>query len=239
MTAAPALGGGLFGDGGLPPGGRRLHDNGLRQQGWPFGALPPKSYGLIYIDPPWEQEFFGAETGVEKAPQKHYACMSLDAIKALPVGQLAGPDCFIVMWSLWNFVGPGVAGDVLRAWGFEPKSGGGWFKLTANDKAAFGTGYGFRGCCEPFLTGSIGAPKVVSKSERNGFTTYIDAPEGMAFNALLAKLRQHSRKPDEMRAVLERMFPHVRRAELFAREKSHGWDVWGNETEKFSVEAAR
>lgn len=230
MTTAPSL----FGDGGLPPLGRRLRDNGVRPVDWPFGNLPPKSYGLIYIDPPWEQEFFGAETGIQKAPQRHYDCMPLDDIKALPVGGLAAADCFVVLWSMWNFVAPGLASDVLRAWGFAPKSGGAWFKLTAKDKVAFGTGYGFRGCCEPFLTASIGAPKAASKSERNGFTTYINPPDGMAFNALLAKLREHSRKPDEMRAALERMFPHVRRAELFARAQSPGWDVWGNETEKFT-----
>lgn len=222
----------LFGD--APLAGRRLRGGGAALPNWPFGGLAAKSYGLILVDPPWAQEFYGAESGVKKAPQRHYACMSLDAIKALPVGQLAAADCFVVMWTMWNFVAPGYASDVLRAWGFTPKSGGAWLKLTSGGKVAFGTGYGFRGCCEPFLTASIGAPKIKSRSERNGVAQYIDAPADLEFDALLGRLRQHSRKPDEMRAALERMFPHVRRCDLFARQQAPGWEVWGDETDKFS-----
>ncbi|WP_038527991.1 MT-A70 family methyltransferase [Azospirillum argentinense] len=199
---------------------------------WPFGDLRPFSYGLIYADPPWRQEMYSEETGTRKAPQAHYACMPLDEIKALPVGHLAAPDCYIVMWSLWNFVAPGYATNTLQAWGFAPKSGGSWHKVTKHGKAAMGTGYGFRGCCEPFLTGSIGKPKVHSRGERNGFTTDVDAD--FELNALLAQAREHSRKPEEMREALERMFPDVRKVELFSRRPAcDRWDVWGNETAKF------
>lgn len=190
---------------------------------WPFGDLCPLSYGVILIDPPWKQEFHSQETGTKKAPQAHYDCMPLDAIKALPVGHLAAPDCFIVMWSMWNFVAPGFATDVLRAWGFEPKSGGSWQKMTRHGKQAFGTGYGFRGSCEPFLTGAMGRPQIRSRSERNG---------------IVAEAREHSRKPDAMHEALERMFPDVRRCELFAREDRPGWDCWGDELGKFPAKGA-
>lgn len=201
---------------------------------WPFGTLRPLSYGLIYIDPPWLQEMY-SEAGEKKAPQTHYDCMPLDEIKALPVGHLAGQDCFIVMWSMWNFVAPGYATDTLKAWGFQPKSGGAWFKLTKNDKQSFGTGYGFRGCSEPFLTGAIGKPKVRSRSERNGIITEFDIDADMALDAIITKLREHSRKPDEMREALERMFPNVPKCEIFARQRRAGWDVWGNQADKFEV----
>lgn len=190
---------------------------------WPFAPLRPLCYGVILIDPPWRQEFYGQETGTKKAPQAHYGCMDLEAIKAMPVGQLAGGDCFIVMWSLWNFVAPGYATDVLRAWGFVPKSGGAWFKETKHGKQAFGTGYGFRGACEPFLTGAIGRPKIKSHSERN---------------AILGTLREHSRKPDSMHESLERMFPDVPRCEIFARTRRPGWDAWGNQVDMFPAEAS-
>ena len=46
----------------------------------------------------------------------------------------------------------------------------------------------------------------------------------------LSEIRtQHSKKPDEIRNRIMRMFPEKNKIELFAREKTEGWDVWGNE----------
>ncbi|PWC51715.1 hypothetical protein TSA6c_17300 [Azospirillum sp. TSA6c] len=199
--------------------------------GWYWGDLKPRAYGLIYIDPPWEQEMFSAETGIKKAPQAKYDCMSLEEIQALPIAQLAAPNCFVVMWTLWNFVAPGYGTDVLRAWMAEPKSGGAWFKLTKNDKVSMGTGYGFRGCSEPFLTAAYGAPKVRSHRERNGIVTEIEVDAALELDALVAQLREHSRKPEEMREALERMFPDVPKVEVFARERRPGWDAWDNQVD--------
>lgn len=38
----------------------------------------------------------------------------------------------------------------------------------------------------------------------------------------------HSRKPDKMREMIERV-SYEPRLELFARMQVHGWDCWGNE----------
>jgi N6-adenosine-specific RNA methylase IME4 len=53
-------------------------------------------------------------------------------------------------------------------------------------------------------------------------------------NLILAPIRDHSRKPDQMRADIERLFPGPY-AELFARERAPGWDRFGNELDKFSA----
>jgi N6-adenosine-specific RNA methylase IME4 len=42
---------------------------------------------------------------------------------------------------------------------------------------------------------------------------------------------RHSTKPTEIRNRIVRMFPTQRKIELFARNTSEGWDVWGNEVE--------
>ena len=44
---------------------------------------------------------------------------------------------------------------------------------------------------------------------------------------------EHSRKPDRVRQYLERAYPEAHRLEMFARERAHGWDAWGAETDKF------
>jgi N6-adenosine-specific RNA methylase IME4 len=53
---------------------------------------------------------------------------------------------------------------------------------------------------------------------------------------IVEPLREHSRKPDRVRADIEAMFdgPYV---ELFARSQRPGWDSWGNETQKFEEAA--
>jgi N6-adenosine-specific RNA methylase IME4 len=47
--------------------------------------------------------------------------------------------------------------------------------------------------------------------------------------SLLAQRREHSRKPEEAFAVLEKLFGPVSRIELFARQRRAGWAAWGNE----------
>jgi N6-adenosine-specific RNA methylase IME4 len=46
-----------------------------------------------------------------------------------------------------------------------------------------------------------------------------------------APRRQHSRKPDEAYARIERMYPDLPKIELFARSRRPGWSAWGNEVE--------
>jgi site-specific DNA-methyltransferase (adenine-specific) len=47
---------------------------------------------------------------------------------------------------------------------------------------------------------------------------------------IISPVREHSRKPDEARQGLERLFGEVSRIELFARERVPGWTPWGLET---------
>ena len=107
----------------------------------------------------------------------------------------------------------------MAAWGFAYKTGGAWVKRTATGKAAFGTGYLLRSATEPFLIGTIGNPKIRSRSVRNLI-------EGLR--------REHSRKPPEARAMIDKLLPDVWACELFAREPWPGRDVWGDQTARFA-----
>ena len=48
---------------------------------------------------------------------------------------------------------------------------------------------------------------------------------------VIAHLEQHSKKPGEVRDKIIKLMGDLPRIELFAREKTPGWDVWGNEVE--------
>lgn len=48
---------------------------------------------------------------------------------------------------------------------------------------------------------------------------------------IVTERQKHSKKPEEARKRIEEMFPKSSKIELFAREKSNGWDCFGNEVE--------
>lgn len=206
--------------------------------------FPPGQYGVIYADPPWLYEMH-SEKGEEKGAQGQYAGMSFDQLAALrdQVLWATAPHAVLFMWTTWAALegGPDFmkqSMDLMRLWGFNRKTGGHWSKLTSTGKQAFGTGYIFRTADEPFILGTIGSPVIKNKSTRNMLYTG-DVPEdlsqlGINIHALR---REHSRKPDEMADLLTDLFdgPYL---ELFARTKRPGWEVWGNETDKFSSTAS-
>ncbi|MGD9862552.1 MAG: MT-A70 family methyltransferase [Pseudodonghicola sp.] len=194
---------------------------------WPFGDLTPMKYGRIVADPAWSYAM-RSPAGYGKSPEAHYATMSAEAIKALPVSHLAAPDCYLFLWSTWPHLR--VALEVMAAWGFAYVTGGSWHKVTRTGKSAFGTGYVLRSSTEPFLVGKIGRPMIASRSVRNVILAPEDIPDGIE-----AIRQEHSRKPVEMRQMTELLLPHAHACELFAREAWEGHDVWGNEVGKFEV----
>ncbi|MFE3838866.1 MT-A70 family methyltransferase [Pseudogemmobacter sonorensis] len=192
---------------------------------WPFGSLTPLKYGALLADPPWAYSM-RSEKGHAKSPEAHYPTMPLEQIKALPVSELAGKDCYLFLWSTWPHVPQAL--EVMAAWGFDYVTGGSWTKRTVNWNVAMGTGYVLRSATEPFLVGRIGRPSIASRSERNVLLAPEDVPDSIE-----AIRREHSRKPVQMREMIDRLLPQSYFCELFAREAWEGHDVWGNEAEKF------
>lgn len=195
--------------------------------GWPFGELIPLRYGAILADPPWAYEM-RSDKGHAKSPEAHYQTMPLDDIKALPVDQLAGPDCYLFMWSTWPHLPAAL--EVMAAWGFIYITGGSWTKRSKEWKPCFGTGYVLRSATEPFLVGKLGRPRPASRSVRNLIASEVP-------DSIEAIRREHSRKPVQMRELVEALVPDAPRCELFGREAWPGADVWGNQIATFSEAA--
>ena len=61
---------------------------------------------------------------------------------------------------------------------------------------------------------------------------------GMERTLLEATVREHSRKPDEFFALVEKLTPGSK-IELFAREPREGWAAWGAEVDKFAGVTSR
>jgi N6-adenosine-specific RNA methylase IME4 len=194
---------------------------------WPFGDLRPFSFDLVELDPAWRYKLWSAK-GEAKSPQAHYPTMSLEEVKALRVGDLVAPEGVVILWCTWPLVAIGAHVEVLNAWGMQPVTGGGWSKRTVNGKSQWGTGYVARSLHEPYIIARLKGAKWIGAS----FPNLVETLEAEAIDGLA---REHSRKPDEFYALVEKAWPEARRASLFSRQRRKGWEVWGNEVDKFGV----
>lgn len=184
---------------------------------WPFGDLPPLSFEVVVADPPWRFRTWG-EHNQRKSASRHYPLMMTQDIAELPIGELAQKDCLLLLWATAPMLPQALS--VMTGWGFKYKSQMMWRKVTANGKVRMGTGYWARTMHECILMGSIGNP--------SKFSAFPSCFDGIA--------REHSRKPDEFFALVEKHTKGLRRVEVFSREARPGWNQWGNETGKFNTQ---
>jgi N6-adenosine-specific RNA methylase IME4 len=203
---------------------------------WPFAPLKMFGYGAILADPPWAYAMY-SEKGYAKAPEAQYATLSDKEILALPVNDLAQRDCLLVLWATWPRLD--FAHQVVKAWGFRHVTGGAWIKRTRHGCLRWGTGYSLRSVCEPFIVARMGQPQASGATVPNavGWREPIDFREigGITIEGLA---REHSRKPPQMRDIVELLSPHAFRCELFGREAWPGNEVWGWEAGKFDAATA-
>ena len=190
----------------------------------PFTGLRKWAYGVIYADPAWDYETW-SDKGKDRSASKHYDVMGLEAMKELPVRDLAAKDCVLLMWTTDTHLFQ--SRELMAAWGFEYKTVGfHWAKVQpgrldrpVGDPGAFfmGMGHWTRANPEICLLGVRGKPKRKSGGVRR---------------LIVSELREHSRKPDEAYDRIEKLVdgPYV---ELFSRTERPGWDSWGNQVGLF------
>jgi N6-adenosine-specific RNA methylase IME4 len=97
----------------------------------------------------------------------HYQSMTLDQIAAFGarhVLPLAADCCVLFMWATWPLIALGSIADIIRAWGFEPKTAGFvWVKtVNSGDGLRWGNGYWTRSNSEPCLLATRGAPQRIA-----------------------------------------------------------------------------
>lgn len=174
-------------------------------------AMPTGPFRVIVSDPPWNYEKrAGDATHRSDLP---YPPMTTEAICALEVGKLAHDEgCVLWLWTTNAFMRD--AFRVLDAWGFQEKTILTWVK----DR--FVNGDWLRGQTEHCILAVRGKPPFGPLTNE---TTVLHGP-----------LREHSRKPDEFYALVEKLCPGSK-VEMFCRQPREGWAKWGAETEKFEA----
>lgn len=182
-----------------------------------FHGLPLRSYGAIMADPPWAYTTWaGEETVPHRTQEAPYRTMTANDLSMLPVAMLAKPDCVLFLWTISSHLDQ--AFPLAEAWGFKYKAKGfEWFKRTIDGKSfRMGMGKWTRQETETCLIFTRGKPGRRSAGVRQ---------------AIEAVPRGHSRKPDEIYGLIERLVagPYV---ELFAKYRRIGWSGWGDQYPK-------
>jgi N6-adenosine-specific RNA methylase IME4 len=167
--------------------------------------LPEGVFEVIAIDPPWN---YGREYDPESSRVAN-PYPEMTQTQLLEINIPSAKDSVLFLWTTHAFIFD--AKELLDKWGFTYKACLVW------DKQKIGMGAWFRMQCEFCLVGIKGKPIWNNTVWRD----IIDEPR-----------REHSRKPD----IFYKMVDEItvgRKLEYFSRDKRNGWEVFGNETEKF------
>ncbi|HNR65452.1 MAG TPA: MT-A70 family methyltransferase [Atribacterota bacterium] len=172
--------------------------------------LPIELYDVIYSDPPWRYEHVKNSNDSIEA---HYPTMDLEEIKAMKVP--AAENTVLLLWVTSPKLEEGL--QVLNAWGFNYRSSMIWDKSgIESGKNWIGMGYWFRGQHELLLVGVKGK--------------FSPPKEEFRFPSIYREFKtEHSKKPEFIYEMIEKMFPGHKYLELFARNTRENWRSWGNE----------
>lgn len=165
--------------------------------------FPNKKYQIIYADPPWNYRHCASKS---RRVENQYPTMSLEEIKTLNVP--AGENCILYLWATAPKLQEAL--EVLVSWGFDYRTCLVW------DKEIIGMGYWFRGQHELLLVGVKGKMSPPEQSLR-------------VSSVYKERRSKHSKKPNKIRRLINQWYPNKTKIELFARQKTPSWDVWGNE----------
>jgi N6-adenosine-specific RNA methylase IME4 len=163
-----------------------------------------QKFGCIYADPPWK---YGNQS-TRASTDNHYQTMTVEQVCEMPVGNLAAADAHLHLWTTNAFLFD--AKQVIEAWGFEYRSCFVWVK------PQMGIGNYWRVSHEFLLLGIRGNAKRFASRSLTSWGAFDRS--------------KHSRKPDEIRQMVERASPGPY-LEIFGREPVPGWTVFGNEIE--------
>ena len=146
---------------------------------------------------------------------KHYPTQSKDWIKNLDVKNITEENSCIFLWVTDAHMKEGI--EVIESWGFKYVTVAFiWEKVSKNGITVANLGSWTMKNYEICLFGTRG--RMLQYKKCNNI-----------YQKVVAERTKHSKKPNIVRENIIKLFPNLSRIELFARQKTEGWDVWGNE----------
>lgn len=185
-----------------------------------------KRYSVIYADPPWETTAGAAPGGYKIVNGKQiwnhdkaktrplaYPTMTVEEISEMDITGLAADDAHLYLWTTNGYLP--YAFDVIKSWGFKYSTTLVWAKNGGGLGGAFKITTEFLLFCR---RGKLKTNETIRGTWFNAKRHYVNG------------YPKHSKKPFFFHHLIERVSPGPY-LELFARERTAGWDVWGNEVE--------
>jgi N6-adenosine-specific RNA methylase IME4 len=199
---------------------RKKKLNPLINMGLKYPELPNKKFEVIYADPPWD---YGGKSQFDKTLNKKenpeykkkiflstssfkYPTMKLRELINIPVQTIADNNCILFMWSTNPQLEQSI--QLGKSWGFEYKTVAFVWNKMKHNPGQYTMSY-----CELCLLFKKG--KIPKRNARN-IKQLVNIPR-----------KEHSKKPNEIRKYINKIFPSQNKIELFARSKNDGWESWG------------
>lgn len=173
--------------------------------------FPDKKYNIIYADPAWEM----GEVNEKRVLVPSYDTMRDDDVYNLPLSSIAEDNCALFLWSINSKLPQAINFMQINNFRYVGVAFC-WVKTsrkTGIPNCRMAGNYTLQGI-ELCLLGIKGKMKTMDRTVRQ---------------VQMSPREHHSKKPDNIRVEIIRLFGDLPRIELFARQKTEGWDVWGNE----------
>lgn len=170
--------------------------------------IPDGRFQTIVIDPPWPMKKIERDARPEQY-EFDYPVMTEEELEDFPLPEFAADDCHLYLWTTHRFLP--MALHLAEHWGFRYQCMLAWIKNVG--MTPFSWMYSF----EPILFCKQGSLPLKVMGKRLDFN---------------AKVRKHSRKPDEFYDLVKKVSPGPR-IDIFSREVRKGFKQYGNDTEQF------
>jgi N6-adenosine-specific RNA methylase IME4 len=165
---------------------------------------PVDKYRIVYADPPWS--YGNTQPDYHTEQRDHYPVMEFQAICDLPVKEWIEDNAVLFLWVTSPILAE--AFQVVNAWGFEYKASFVWDKIKHNMGHYNSVRHELllictRGSCQP--------------DKQQLFDSVQSIERG-----------KHSEKPVEFYDIIETLYTHGRKLEMFARVPREGWADYGH-----------
>jgi N6-adenosine-specific RNA methylase IME4 len=167
-----------------------------------------KKFRIIYADPPWKYDLEQTSPNLGGAI-KHYNSMSIDELCKIPVDKISDKDSVLFLWvtspKLNLFL------QLMISWGYDYKTSFVWDKIKHNMGHYNSVRHEFlliggKGKSAPDIKELFDSVQSIERSDK------------------------HSEKPIEFMNIIDTLYTHGERIELFCRDqKKENWFFWGNE----------
>lgn len=174
------------------------------------GEFPEGKYRVFYADPPWSYNDKCDAGAVQSGgAEKHYPSMTLSELSAIPISDRSFDDSVLFLWVTSPLLPDGL--KLAGSWGFTYKASFVWDKVKHNMGHYNSVRHEFllictKGSCTPDVSKLYDSVQSIERTDK------------------------HSEKPEEFRAIIDTLYPHGPRIELFRRGVApDGWTIWGSD----------